>query len=419
MANLTLRCTCGKTMSVPDQHRGVKIKCRQCGVVMRVPLETRPAPAPTTQGVWTLHNVGLLFKGIGRSIARVHWRYLLAPSRAILVARLAWLYFIAVCVVCAVMWTYGDTWWVGTVLLFIGRWIFLVPGGILAVAALFLHRKSLIPLLGAALITVGPIMGFRAGWQRMLSHPAGMHVRIVTLNIEGGDRNWVLLSEYLERWKPDVLALQECGEALRSELKELKGWYTHSANDQCLVSHFPITDSSVMNRRTLERIHGDTEEGIGGAGYVVRYTLQTPRGPINLTNLHLETPRKGLEDLLGGWLQSERLQQNTELRAIEAQLARQWVNVGKAPTLVVGDFNTPVESQIFRTAWGDMTDAFSRVGYGLGMTKRNGWIRARIDHVLSGPGWYADRVTLGDDVGSDHLPLIVDLTLAPERPASP
>jgi len=61
-----------------------------------------------------------------------------------------------------------------------------------------------------------------------------------------------------------------------------------------------------------------------------------------------------------------------------------------------------------------LTDAFSRAGFGLGATRLNGWIRVRIDHVLTGPGWYADSVKLGPDLGSDHLPLIVDLTLVPK-----
>jgi endonuclease/exonuclease/phosphatase (EEP) superfamily protein YafD len=35
----------------------------------------------------------------------------------------------------------------------------------------------------------------------------------------------------------------------------------------------------------------------------------------------------------------------------------------------------------------------------------------RIDHVLIGPGWHADRSVVGDDYGSDHRPVIADITL--------
>ena len=84
--------------------------------------------------------------------------------------------------------------------------------------------------------------------------------------------------------------------------------------------------------------------------------------------------------------------------------------------LVAGDFNTPVESRIFQAHWTEgLEDTFSRVGFGLGMTKYNGWIRVRIDHVLAGPRWYVRRTEIGHDLGSDHRPLIVDLVLPAQK----
>ena len=146
---------------------------------------------------------------------------------------------------------------------------------------------------------------------------------------------------------------------------------------------------------------------------MIRYSLRTPYGPVDVTNLHLETPRKGLEALANR--DGIGMRANTELRGIEARLARRWVDAGAAPRLVVGDFNTPVESRIFQESWGDLADAFSHAGFGLGATRHNGWIRVRIDHVLAGPEWRVDRATVWRDVGSDHRPLVVDLTLVGRR----
>ena len=56
-------------------------------------------------------------------------------------------------------------------------------------AALVRNRAMLAPLALAALVAVVPVVGFRLGWQRLLSHPAGAHVRVVTLNADGGD--WI------------------------------------------------------------------------------------------------------------------------------------------------------------------------------------------------------------------------------------
>ena len=165
-----------------------------------------------------------------------------------------------------------------------------------------------------------------------------------------------------------------------------------------------------MDRSALERVKRDDAAGIGGAGYVVRYTLATPGGAIDVTNLHLETPRKGFEGLMSGDV--EQLRENTTLRNLESSLARRWVDAGRVPAIVAGDFNTPVESRIFQEHWGDLTDAFSHVGVGLGMTKYNGWIRIRIDHVLSNAAWWrTEGAHVWRDVGSDHRALIADLVL--------
>ena len=51
-------------------------------------------------------------------------------------------------------------------------------------------------------------------------------------------------------------------------------------------------------------------------------------------------------------------------------------------------------------------------GTGFGYTKRDGrWLRVRIDHVLAAPRWFAvSGAWLGEDVGSDHLPMVADVT---------
>jgi endonuclease/exonuclease/phosphatase (EEP) superfamily protein YafD len=87
-----------------------------------------------------------------------------------------------------------------------------------------------------------------------------------------------------------------------------------------------------------------------------------------------------------------------------------------SPVLVMGDFNTPPESAIFRRVWGRYTDAFASAGWGWGytfFTMRK--IAVRIDHILAGPGWYCERCWVGPDVGSPHRPLLAELILVQPR----
>ena len=70
------------------------------------------------------------------------------------------------------MWALGDRDILGSVLLFMGRWVFLLPLVLLVPAALWLRRDRLPHLAVAAAIVLGPIMGFRSGWRRVLPHPA-------------------------------------------------------------------------------------------------------------------------------------------------------------------------------------------------------------------------------------------------------
>jgi vancomycin resistance protein VanJ len=83
------------------------------------------------------------------------------------------------------------------------------------------------------------------------------------------------------------------------------------------------------------------------------------------------------------------------------------------PTLLAGDFNTPIDSDIFRSAWTGYTDAFNFAGIGVGTTYRVKRTWTRIDHILFNNDWQCRQCWLGPDVGSPHLPVIADLERRP------
>ena len=315
-------------------------------------------------------------------------------------------YLALVLLTALLLWGLSDRWWPATTLLFGPRWVLLLPLALLTAAALVWDRALLMPLSLATLVILGPVMGLRTGWRGLfVEEDPDQDIRVVSFNARGGGNLIRTPINLLTDWDADIAAFQECREDLRQGLQELEGWHTHSVAGLCLVSRLEIREMQEMNREDFEYA--------GGSGLVATYRFALGERPFYLTNLHLETPRAGFELLRSGQVREGAwvTQQRSFLRGAEMRRARMWVNGFVGPHLVVGDFNTPPESLNYRSAWSDWQNAFSSVGRGLGGTRLNGWIRVRIDHIVANQEWEVVDSRLGQDVGSDHLPMIATLRL--------
>jgi len=314
---------------------------------------------------------------------------------------LAWGYLALAAVYTAVLWLAGDAWWIATVLLFMPRWPALLPAPFLAFAVLAVRPRLLLPILLATLLLLGPAMGYRLGWQRWLTGTAASELRLVTFNIDSGENPRVLsIFMGLEEYHPDVVVLQECSpESLAPEYWP-SGWTLRIDQGICLASRYPVLEA-----KTLERIETGDQ---GGTGNAMFYRLRAGSRTINLGVLHLETPRKGLEQLRYG-AKISAMERNVLVREVGSRRLSRWFREQSDSLLIAGDFNMPVESTIYRSYWRQCDNAFSRVGHGFGWTRVLPHFSIRIDHVLSCGGWRALRAVVGPDLGSDHRPLIVDL----------
>jgi len=299
------------------------------------------------------------------------------------------------------MWELGDRWWPATILLFAPRYFLLVPLSVLVPAAALLRRPLLSLLFVTALVAIFPVMGFRTGWRTWLaSRPSGPRFKIVTFNVDGGEMIAPLLPDILREWAPDLVAFQECGDALVDAIQRLEGWYHRERGWLCFVSRYPVAETAAPEEFFL----GD----IGSTGSASRYDVTTPGGIIHYVNVHLETPRKGLEPLLeSGNL--GRMAGNTMLRDLGSRRIRAWVDSIPGALVISGDFNMPVESVIYRRYWGDLGNAFSQAGHGVGGSRAQARVGVRIDHVLFREGWRALSAHLGPDLGSDHRPMFAEL----------
>jgi vancomycin resistance protein VanJ len=402
---LRVRCACGRGYQVDDRHQGRTLRCR-CG------RNTRIEPEPKGFRTASRHVFRAILNRLpqftGRSRRRRSPRSEARRQRRGAALYAAACVYAGLCLLAAVvLWQFGDRALPGTALLFGPRWLLLLPLAALLPAALLLRRTALMPLAAAAVIALGPVLGLQVNAHRLLAPPAGEGMfRVASFNAVDSPLAALSLIDLLDKWKVAVAAIQECSTQLPALLELQPEWHLHSAHGLCLLSRYPIVEAEPARWAELDIGRRD---GIGGSGTAVRYRVSTPSGMLNVINLHLETPRKGLERLRYG-LEAAPVGENTRMRAIGSRRAFQWVGEARDSIIVLGDFNMPVESAIYRENWTAFQNAFSRAGQGFGATKRNGWIRVRIDHVLLGNAWRARRAWVGPDIGSDHWPLFAEIT---------
>lgn len=325
--------------------------------------------------------------------------------RIVPIEGLALLWGLLLLAVTVLLHTVADDWWPATVLLFLGRWPWVVIGLPIVIAALIVRSKRAILFSAAALLLgmVG-VMEFSFGLGRFsgTSDPAS-RMRVITFNMDG-DVAAPLIPDLIMGWQPDVLAIQECGETVRDLLTRMTGYHA-DVGTTCLVTRYPIVSMDSLRR--------DRFMDAGGAAWVKRYRLKGPTGEFDFTNVHLDTPRKAFESMMKGDDDAPAIvDDKTAVRDLESRLARRWVDLGRGPRLVAGDFNMPSESAIFRRHWSGMTDGFDHAGFGFGSSRLAGWIRLRIDHVLADDGWVVKSAKILPDYGSDHLPVMVEVERA-------
>ncbi|HWG44494.1 MAG TPA: endonuclease/exonuclease/phosphatase family protein [Gemmataceae bacterium] len=316
------------------------------------------------------------------------------------VAVCSWLYLFVVLVLWGLLYE-ADVWWPATLLMFSPRWLLLLPAIVLLPAAAALRRR----MLGVQLITLvliaGPLMNFRISGQFLQSPPAGLPLRVMTCNLHYKKPDEASLKRLLAETRPDIIALQEWKGLEQSPLFAGSEWHVHAAPSLFLASRLPIRRATQLGKHSMNK-----------EGAVLRYELETSAGVITLFSLHLASPRQGLYESIHTLRKGvAELEAGSELRWEQCENLAQEAEQVSGPVLLVGDFNTPPESVLFRQVWDRYTDAFSVAGWGWGYTFIGNRTAVCIDHILTDPDWHCRRCWVGPPIGSPHRPVLADLIL--------
>ncbi len=221
----------------------------------------------------------------------------------------------------------------------------------------------------------------------------GPSVRVLLANVLLSNREHDRVLELVRNADADVLVFQEVNERWKSALAPITAAYPYVAGKTredpfgtMVYSRLPILD------------RGTLPHGAAGRSSL-RLVIDVQGTPVSIVCTHPKPPLRA-----GSFtLRNQQLDHVTQL-----------VETMPRPLILVGDLNTTMWSPWFRRLCDRADLASVRLGEGvLGSWPAGlpGFLRIPIDHVLVSPDVTVSDCRLGDAVGSDHLPLIVDLQI--------
>lgn len=304
----------------------------------------------------------------------------------------------------------GDRHWLATVLLFAPRWPYALPLVLLVPWAAFGSGPSRLGALGALGLTALALLWFNdvhVSPRGLAEAPPVPKLRVMSYNVGGGTFSPSTLVNLVTYANADVVGLPECQNVDEPAFAARGYTVKKDVSGLCLVTRLPILAEDIRDPHDMwDR---------GGAGCISRYELDWKGTRISVLLVHLETPREGLEGLRGGmlrpgWKGPEAMRSVIAQRELESKLAREWAGHSSLPTLVLGDFNMTQESAIYRTYWSSFHNALAERGTGHLVTKATRWHGIRIDHVLFDDRWTCHKASVGEHLGMDHRPVLVELS---------
>lgn len=322
----------------------------------------------------------------------------------------------------SLIWEVSETHWLGSIVTFLPRLPWLVPGLLLLAASLLARSRTFWLNLVALLFALPSIAEFNVPWSR-LAEPSSLAtkdertLRIVGCNVQNFSPDFSLVLREIQRAKPDVVAFQEAFRSPRLLQEHFEDWHQIHVRGLWVGSKWPL--------RLLGKCQTDLFSHLSGMAVEV----DAPFGTFVLADVHLMTARKSLVELrplelLSGDSQLA-LAGATVERSEEARQTRAFITEHQAdrPVVAVGDFNMPTSSSVYRGSFGDLTNAFESSAFGFGFTapcKRfRHWPRntpwQRIDHILVNDSWEVRECHIGEHDGSDHrlISAILRLRSAP------
>jgi vancomycin resistance protein VanJ len=314
----------------------------------------------------------------------------------------------------------ADRFWLGALNLYLPQFMWAVPGVVLTLLIFRVDRAwSWLPLL-CVLWVLGPIMDGKISPGKSVDSNRTLKLRVMTWNIKYGSYQIAPLLEELECNAPDLVFFQDASGSMNGPLRDyFSNWQVRAFGQYVIASKYPLSEAQVHELPSFG----------GGKERFLRCQMTVGPALVSLYNVHLKTPRRSLNGFRAArtvpWYLPEAIDlfdHNVRTRELQALCVAGALSHESGPVLVAGDLNAPDGSLACATLRNaGLHDAFSEGGLGYGYSygqllfkHRLPWLQLswmRIDHIMLGRMFVAERCWTGTGEASDHRPVVADLRL--------
>lgn len=222
--------------------------------------------------------------------------------------------------------------------------------------------------------------------------PSTHRLRLFHANVFEKSRDYQAVLERVKEADADVVVLQELTEEWSKQTNILKNSYGYmevaprpSGAGMAVFSRYPLSDVQVLTLDSTTHI-------------AILARVEVNETALTLLSLHPTTP-----------ITVEKFRNRNQQFREAAKLLRPIVG----PKVLVGDLNTTMWSPYFIELLANTGLREARLGFGLGTTWPDpypAFLRIAIDHCLLSKEVGVENLRVGSTTGSDHRPLIADLT---------
>lgn len=316
----------------------------------------------------------------------------LAYRVLVLPGAIAYLFAVSIVVLAA------DRFWLVDLLTF--AWPYVIAAGALLVVAALVTRRVKAISIAAVGLAIAIIPAADVPTARTAAAGSGLKVLTANLYVDNAENPSVFI-DLLNREKPDIVVLQETRAQWEQALSASRLYPYESSTDIReresikVYSRLPIRAETELKRAFTEE---------DAYKQPLRLELDLGGKPLFLYAFHPETPRR-----LWQW-RDRNAYLSAAADAVKGDLE-------KAPVIVAGDWNTPTWSPFFRNFLKQAGLASTAGGWLQPITRFSmkldaiAYIGASIDHVAVSPDIFLRERRVGPPFGSNHLPVIADLTL--------